>query len=142
MKSVNIKLLLLLYLAIILYGCSENIVESTPSIDENQDPTSISAKFSDIQNKIFSESCALSGCHAGAVSPDLTSSAFERIVNKQSSSGLDYIEPGDPDKSYLLQKIIGSSTINGSRMPLNSSALSQNKIDALAEWISNGAENN
>ena len=62
-------------------------------------------------------------------------------LSKQSSNGLNYIEPNDPENSYLLQKILGSSSISGSRMPLNNSALSQEKIHALTEWINNGAKN-
>lgn len=143
MKILYIKLLMLIIFTQLFYNCSDSIVESTPSVDENENQNQeiILPNFSEIQEKIFNQSCALSGCHAGAANPNLSNNSYERIVNKQSSSGANYIEPGDPDNSYLLQKVLGSN-ISGSRMPLNSSALSQNKIDALVEWINNGAQNN
>lgn len=143
MKVIYIKLLILVIFTQLFYNCSDRIVESTPSVDENenQNQEMILPKFSDIQEKIFNKSCALSGCHAGAANPNLSNNSYTRIVNKQSSVGTNYIEPGDPDNSYLLQKVRGSNNINGSRMPLNSSMLSQNKIDALVEWINNGAQN-
>ena len=143
MKVMYIKLLVLVIFTQLFYNCSDSIVESTPSVDENenQNQEMILPKFSDIQEKIFNQSCALSGCHAGATNPNLSNNSYTRIVNKQSSVGANYIEPGDPDNSYLLQKVLGSNNINGSRMPLNSSMLSQNKIDAFVEWINNGAQN-
>ncbi len=120
-----------------------NIVESTPSIDEKDEPKIESATFTNIQSDIFNQSCAFSGCHAsGSVNPNLSGTSYEIIVNKKSSTGMDYIKPNDPDNSYLLQKIIGSNGIHGSRMPLNSSPLSQDKIDIITEWINDGAKNN
>lgn len=122
--------------------CSDSIVESTPSIDEEKEQIDLAPTFSEIQTNILNQSCAFSGCHAsGSVSPDLSGNSYSNIVSKQSSKGLNFIEPNDPENSYLLQKVLGTSSISGSRMPLNNSALSQEKIDALIEWINNGAKN-
>jgi hypothetical protein len=143
MQKLNYKSFLSILLPIIFISCSESIVESTRSIDEDETPIDVVSKFSDIQNSVFNQSCAFSGCHSsGSVNPDLSGSAYSNIVNKQSSVGLDYIEPNDPDNSYLLQKIIGSSSISGSRMPLNNPPLSQSQIDSIIEWINDGAKNN
>ncbi len=128
-------------LLIILNSCANSIVESTPSIDEEKNPIDIISTFSAIQENIFNQSCALSGCHVnGSQPPSLSANSFSNIVNKQSSIGMDYIEPGNPNISYLLQKVLGSNVISGSRMPLNNSPLSQEKIDAITEWISNGSK--
>jgi hypothetical protein len=133
---------LLLASFIILAGCADSITESTPSIDEANNDNNVAPTFSNIQNNIFNQSCAFSGCHvSGSVNPNLSGNSHSNIVNKQSSTGMFLIKPNDPDNSYLLQKIIGSGGIQGSRMPLNSSLLSQDKIDALIEWINNGAPN-
>ena len=138
----NTYLPLLLIISLILISCADSITESTPSIDEVNNDNNVSPTFSDIQNNIFNQSCAFSGCHvSGAVNPNLSGNSHSNIVNKQSSTGIFLIKPNDPENSYLLQKIIGSDGIQGSRMPLNSSPLSQDKIDALIEWINNGAPN-
>ena len=134
----------ILSLNVILFTfCSEHIIESTPSIDEIKVQSSITPTFSEIQTNIFNQSCALSGCHvSGSVSPNLSGVSYLNIVSKSSSTGMDYIEPGDPDKSYLLLKVLGSNSISGSRMPLNSSPLTDSKLQALTDWILDGAENN
>ena len=144
MLKKHIYLFLILLLSLIIVSCADSITESTPSIDEvnNNNNNNIAPTFSDIQNTIFDQSCAFSGCHAnGAINPNLSGNSHSNIVNKQSSTGMFLIKPNDPDNSYLLQKIIGSNVINGNRMPLNSSPLPQENIDALIEWINNGAPN-
>jgi len=142
MFKMLIRFILGFVLLLFLTFCSDSIVESTPSIDEDTDPIEVAPTFSEIQNNIFNQSCAFSGCHiSGSINPNLSANSYSNIVNKQSSKGMNYIEPNDPDNSYLLQKVLGSSVISGSRMPLNSSSISQEKIDALIEWINNGAKN-
>lgn len=143
MKKRIIKNILQLSLVLIFTNCADQIVESTASIDEKEDPQIVSATFTNIQNDILNKSCAFSGCHvSGSVNPNLSGNSYSNIVNKQSSTGMNYIKPNDPTNSYLLKKLIGSSGINGSRMPLNSSPLSQDKIDIITEWINDGAKNN
>lgn len=142
-KNNYLKAYTVAFIIILLFdSCTENIITNVPSIDQIEQPVTINPTFSDIQNKIFNKSCALSGCHAGSIYPTLKESAYNNIVNQQSSKGILLIKPGDPDNSYILQKILGSSIINGSRMPLNNSPLSEEKINAIKTWIKNGAENN
>jgi hypothetical protein len=105
------------------------------------------ATFTAVQQQIFSQSCAFSGCHGGsspAEGMDLRSgSAYANIVNVRSSqmSSLDRIEPSDPDNSYLYLKVIGDPSISGSRMPRGGAALSQDLIDLLRDWIERDAPN-
>ena len=140
--KVTLKYFLVFALILILLSCSDSIVESTPSIDEKIDSIDISSTFTDIQKNIFNQSCSFIGCHVtGSQNPDLSGNAYNNILNKQSSTGMEYIKPNNPGNSYLLQKVLGSSIISGSRMPLNNSPLSQEKIDAITDWINNGAKN-
>lgn len=129
---------------LIFYSCSGDIVESTPSVDELINNTEqVSATFSDIQNKVFNKSCALSGCHVTGVQfPDLSGNAYNTIVNKPSSNVKDYIEPGLPTQSYMYLKLTGGSGIIGDRMPKNSPPLSKPVLDSISVWITNGALNN
>ena len=105
------------------------------------------ATFSAVQQQIFTQSCAFSGCHGGS-SPaeglDLRQgAAYGEIVNVPSSqmSSLDRIEPSEPDSSYLYLKVTGDSSISGVRMPRGGAALSSDLIDLLRDWIERGAPN-
>ena len=53
--------------------------------------------------------------------------------------GLRRVRPGDPDLSYLVQKIEGRAAVGG-RMPLNSPPLPQATIDVIKQWIREGAQ--
>jgi hypothetical protein len=55
---------------------------------------------------------------------------------------LKYIVPGNPTDSYLVQKLLGSSTITGGQMPLNGPYLSTATIAGVQAWITAGALNN
>ena len=50
--------------------------------------------------------------------------------------------PGNPDNSYIIQKLEGRQPTVGARMPLNGPPLSQAEIDQVRAWISSGAPNN
>ena len=108
-----------------------------------QNPATLSrATFTSIQQKLFMPTCAISGCHNGRERPTLSAgAAYNNIVNVLSSRGVDYIEPGDPNNSYLYRKITGVN-IQGALMPRSGSALSQAVKDSVRVWIENGALNN
>ncbi|PYR76905.1 MAG: hypothetical protein DMF87_17110 [Acidobacteria bacterium] len=51
--------------------------------------------------------------------------------------------PGDPDNSYIIHKLQGSSDIAGVRMPRgNGPFLTDGQILVIKRWIANGAPNN
>lgn len=99
-----------------------------------------------IQDNVFTPNC--SGCHTGPASSvlpsglDLTSlsMSFMSLVNVTSiqDAGFARVEPGDPDASYLIQKLEGTAS-TGARMPLFQNALPQATIDAIRQWITDGA---
>ncbi len=70
--------------------------------------------------------------------------SFDNLVNVPSLQipAIDRIEPGDPDNSYLIQKIEGAAGIVGSRMPQGGPFLDQATIDMIRQWVSDGALNN
>ena len=98
--------------------------------------------FSEIQSTVFSPICA--ECHgAGFASAGLNlaeGSSFAAIVGVPSTqvSSLSRIEPGDPDNSYLIQKIEGTAAFGG-RMPLGGARLPQDRIDLIRQWVTDGA---
>ena len=48
------------------------------------------------------------------------------------------VAPGDPDGSYLVQKLEGTASVGG-QMPLGGTPLDQAVIDNVRTWILNGA---
>ncbi len=113
--------------------------------DDNNN-VSVEAKFSSIQANIFNRSCAVSGCHDSGSQQaglDLSSGkAYGNLVNVPSSQkpNILRVKPGDPANSYIIMKLEGASGISGRKMPLGGS-LSNEQIDAIKQWIRNGAKN-
>lgn len=133
---------LFILIPILLIGC-----ERAGPLEDEPDP-SIGATLSQIQARIFDTNCALSGCHAGG-SPQLgldlsAGQAFSNIVNVASTEqpSLLRVAPGDPENSYLLQKIRGDMSISGAQMPLGRAALSAANIELVRQWIDEGALDN
>jgi len=122
-------------------GCSRS-TESNPVAP----PTEIS--FAQSIQPIFTQRCALSGCHAGS-SPAQGMSleagkAYGNIVNVPSREKpeLMRVKPDSSSVSYLVQKIRGVSGIVGARMPFGASPLTDAQIQTIAEWVDQGARNN
>jgi hypothetical protein len=97
-----------------------------------------------IQDNVFTPICTQ--CHQGAAAPlglrlDEASS-FAMLVNTPSVevSSLNRVTPGDPDNSYLIQKLEGRATV-GAQMPLGQPPLPASTISVIRQWIANGAPN-
>jgi hypothetical protein len=102
---------------------------------------------------IFSANCAFSGCHATSeVKPSgkpmhlSVGQAYANIVNVEAfeRAGMDRVEPGEPDESYLIHKIQGTQADvggSGERMPLGGQ-LTQTEIEIIRDWIAAGAIDN
>jgi len=105
--------------------------------------------FSRIQAEIFTPTCAKSGCHAAnTASAGMildAGRAYAQIVNRPSTeqSTLHRIEPGAPDRSYMIKKLRGDADITGSQMPLDRpGSLTKEQMDGLVGWVLAGAPNN
>jgi hypothetical protein len=99
--------------------------------------------LSAIETAIFAHNCTLSSCH-GAVSPQegmsLVSPTHAALIDVPSTEVPDRVRiaPGDPDGSYLLQKVSSTTPLDGVRMPPDQ-PLPANKIEAIRLWIAAGA---
>jgi hypothetical protein len=105
---------------------------------------------------IFNRSCALAGCHiAPTLNGGLDLSAGKSYrqtvrVPSQQIPRIRRVVPGNPDNSYLFQKIVGTPGIAGVLMPqgcpgtpLNgATCLTPDEIDAIRTWILECAPNN
>ncbi|HVL01543.1 MAG TPA: CHRD domain-containing protein [Dongiaceae bacterium] len=102
--------------------------------------------LSSIQTNIFTPICSV--CHTGSGTAPAglrlnDTNAFNLLVNVNSSQvpSLKRVLPGDPDDSYIIQKLEGTAAV-GQRMPAGGPYLSQSEINVIRQWISNGALNN
>jgi hypothetical protein len=111
-------------------------------------PVTMGTTLDDIQAAVFGQTCSVSGCHSGggAALPgvmDLTTAqaSFDNLVNISSLQvpAAIRVVPGDPDVSYLIQKLEGTAAIGG-RMPAGSpDPLDPAIIADIRQWIADGA---
>ncbi len=110
---------------------------------------STTATFANDVQPIFSASCASKGCHSGvkpAASLPLTEGAsYAALVGAQTNQcggGRVRVVPGDPARSYLMQKLLGVDLCTGTQMPKAGQSIPSAQIDAIGAWICAGAANN
>lgn len=130
-------------------GCDERLKDVTGPTPDLQ-PT-----FASIQSQIFNATDA-SGrracvtCHtdqgrnpAGGL--NLAADPYNALVNVASRQrpALMRVTPGDPENSYLIQKLEGASTIAGARMPQSGPPyLTDGQLLVIKRWIAIGAPRN
>jgi len=128
-------------------ACDEklsSVAGPTPSLE----PT-----FASIQRDIFESTdsagrTACTNCHTSTgrnpsggmnLNHDV---AYEQLVNAavRGKPGATRVIPGDPDNSYLVQKLEGAASIAGRRMPNNGPPyLTDGQILIVRRWIAIGA---
>lgn len=143
----KIACLLAIVLAVtVASGCDEKLSDITGPTP-NLTPT-----FTSIQREIFASGTQTSctNCHNAvgarfAGNLDLSGEAgYAALVNvaSRNRAGAVRVIPGDPDNSYLIQKLEGRS-IFGLRMPQNGPPyLTDGQILVIRRWIQLGAERN
>ena len=134
----------------ILSGCGGggggyNNNNTPPPASTTPPPATSMTLFQQVQTQVLTPNCT--GCHVGANAPQGlrldAANSFAMLVNVASTEmpTLLRVKPGDPDNSWLVQKIDGRATIGG-RMPLGRAALPQASIDLVRSWIAAGATMN
>lgn len=135
------RLFVIALLAVAAAACDEklsDIAGPTPGLE----PT-----FSSLQREILTPSCT--PCHtnvgrapAGGLNL-LSDVSYASLVNVASSqkSGAIRVIPGNPDGSYLVQKLEGTAGIVGTRMPRNATPLTDGQMLIVRRWIQDGAKN-
>lgn len=127
----------------ILAGCGAG---NGKGLDENGQPIPVvppvPSDFQEIQDTVFTPICTQ--CHIGAGAPHGlrldAANSYALLVNVASDEvpTLKRVNPGNPDQSYIVQKISGTAAVGG-RMPLGQAALPQDRIDLIRRWIAAGA---
>jgi hypothetical protein len=99
----------------------------------------------DIQDDIFTPACGFSGCHdsftaAGDLDLSTAQASFDELVNVVSLCGTAVlVVPGNPNSSYLMDKLGDGATPCGAVMPIGASQLSDNELADIRSWIQDGA---
>lgn len=122
-------------------GCGDE--KRLPTAPEG--PGSETATFTRVQNEVFTQTCALSGCHLGPASLAqegmvLSGDAYDSIVGVRSNQNpsIFRVTPGSPANSYLWRKITPGQPIVGERMPQTGS-ISDAQRQLVTDWILRGA---
>lgn len=106
-------------------------------------PPPLAADFDSIQQNIFTPICTR--CHSGASAPEGlqldAAHSYALLIGVPSNERADLlrVHPGDPDHSYLVLKLEGASGIVGAQMPFGGPYLQAPQIDAIRQWIIQGA---
>jgi mono/diheme cytochrome c family protein len=106
------------------------------------DPVATGVDYVTQIQPVFNNNCT--ECHAGGGAPHGlrldAANSYANIVDVPSDEvpSLKRVDPGDPDNSYLVQKVEGTAAVGG-RMPLNRTPLSAATIALIRQWISEGA---
>ena len=127
-------------------GCGTVKTPVEPEAPEEGGPA---FTFSQIQGEIFTPTCVKALCHDSAMLANTlvleAGQAYRNLVNvpAEGNSTFDRVEPGDPERSYLIKKLRGDPDITGGRMPFDGPPfLSSEQIAGIAGWIRAGAPDN
>lgn len=125
-------------------------VADTATVTPSPSPTPALDLFEQIQTTIFNQTCTEIFCHdsigqsGGLVL--LEGQSYGNLVNvlPQNAAalarGLLRVDPGDPDNSFLLVKLVGPTAAEGLRMPQGKPPLPPEQIELVRQWIEQGAE--
>ena len=111
--------------------------------------------FSSIQREIFNTTDSSGrlfciGCHTDSGRTPagglvlLEGRSYQALVGQPSrfKAGAIFVVPGDPDASYLVQKLEGAADMVGTRMPRGSGPyLTTGQTQIIRRWIELGAKN-
>ncbi|MGH9749335.1 MAG: hypothetical protein ACRD6R_05375 [Candidatus Polarisedimenticolia bacterium] len=137
-------------------GCANTVDDPFRIIPPEMVPISFGK---DIAPIFDTRGCTAAGCHGDSPSPLPSCADFSSrpgfdlrqgravIADVPSAEvpGLDRVEPGDPDASYLVHKLQGTQASAGgclSQMPLGQPPLPEIEIELLRGWIAQGALDN
>jgi len=134
--------------ALALVGCGAG---SGEGLDQNGQPlspgtaaTPLAPTLASIQVNVFSVRCAVPGCHGGPTAqqglrldPGFSAGNLINVASPRDATLIRVI-PGNPDASFIIQKLEGTQTL-GDRMPLFGPYLPQTTIDVIRQWIQDGA---
>ena len=129
-KKTGMVLILIACIIVTIASCTKT---DTVLIDNTQVITTTVSFSKDIE-PILTKSCALSGCHSGTQTPNLSAAtSFNALV----TGG--YVNTGTPKSSSVYLWLTGKKAI---AMPAGSANNPSNINALMLAWITQGAKNN
>jgi hypothetical protein len=126
-------------------ACSQVDLKPLPTVGSDPgDPAIARPSLSRDIQPIFSDRCAIPGCHIAPTQADLglvlkdADTSYADLVNVDSKEvpGVPRVSPGDAANSYLVIKLQDGT------MPKQGPPLSQGTITTISNWINQGAAKN
>lgn len=136
--------------ALVATGCDETLEDiAGPSPTLTKTLASIQAEIFEASDSSGRAACVQCHTDVGRTPPaglNLTrNAAYNALIDVASTEkpGAVRVVPGDPDNSYLVQKLEGAPGIVGQRMPRGSGPyLTEGQMLIIRRWIAEGAANN
>jgi hypothetical protein len=129
-------------------GWYANVITPAQTNGAIRGQITIAPTLTQLQTSMFTPLCATCHTGIGTVPPGALNMnaghTYAALVGVPSAEQptVQFIAPGDPTNSYVIQKLEGVPTITGAQMPKGGPYLSQATINQVAAWISAGAQNN
>jgi len=108
-------------------------------------PAGLVPTLASIQDNVFSVRCAIPACHGGGnvqyglrLDPGFSAGNLINIPSPRNPN-LIRVVPGDPDASFLIQKLQGADGLLGDRMPDGGPYLTTATVNVIRQWIQDGA---
>lgn len=86
--------------------------------------------------------CGAEGCHAPL---NTAAGTYQYMVSRLADQCTELrmmVEPGHPEKSYMVDKITGTNMCSGESMPKDAPLLPDAEIQIIIDWICAGAQQN
>jgi len=147
MRSRSFALSVLCASSAVIAGCAGNgdglDSSGRPLGSDSSGDAPLTADFQSIQDHVFTPICTV--CHAGGGAPQGlrldAANSYDLLVGVPSSEvpSTLRVKAGDPDNSYLIQKLEGRAAV-GAQMPLGGPPLPAATIAVIRQWITDGAQ--
>lgn len=123
-------------------------VDSAPVMVSVVENRAVPATFTQVR-AITDARCAVAGCHVDGVEPgDLrfdreVDELWEELLEDEAEEVEDVarVEPGAPEDSYLVQKLVMHAPPVGAQMPIGGSPMPAAEVQTIVRWIRAGAAN-
>ena len=108
-------------------------------------PSALVPTLASIQDNVFSPRCAIPECHGGGnvqfglrLDPGFSAGNLINVPSPRDANLIRVI-PGNPNGSFIIQKLQGADWLLGNRMPDNGPYLTTATINVIRQWIQDGA---
>jgi hypothetical protein len=110
--------------------------------DDGGDEGPAAVSFMEIRDRVLQPSCSFMACHSGASPAGMLGladdDAHAQLMASSPTTMRTRVVPGDPDASYVMQKLTEEAPAAGDQMP-PTAPLDDARIELMRSWITDGA---